>query len=155
MVRYGLFLNVAETKGCWKSIYNFRLRCCPCSTLWGWSGCRKLRNAATKSLSSIRKYVVDKCKSAEATRNSNMFWDTIKSFMIEKVKSSNGSISNKISNSIVNEHAMVVNVLNENFWSSSVNYCNGKPIEEDECIESNIESHNEHLSIVIYIYICI
>ena len=48
MVRYGLFLNVAETKGCWKSIYNFRLRCCPCSTWWGWSGCRKLRNAATK-----------------------------------------------------------------------------------------------------------
>ena len=70
----------------------------------------------------MRKYFDDECNSEKAVRNSKMFWDTIKPFMTDHVKSSNESISIKIGNSIVNEHAVVANAFNEYFWSSSVNY---------------------------------
>ena len=75
-----------------------------------------------------------------------MFWDTIKPFMTDKVKSSNESISIEIGNSIVNEHAVVANTVNEHFGQVASTTSNDKPIEEDECMESIIESNNHHLN---------
>ena len=113
-----------------------------------WEKYRKLRNTATKiKVSSMRKFFDDKCNSEKAVGNSKMFWDTIKPFMTDKVKSSNESISIKIGNSIVNEHAVVANAFNEYFSHVASTIGNDKPIEEDECIESIIESHNDHLSL--------
>ena len=95
----------------------------------------------------MRKFFDDKCNCEKAVGNSKMFWDTIKPFMTDKVKSSNESISIKIGNSIVNEHAVVANAFNEYFSHVASTIGNDKPIEEDECIESIIESHNDHLSL--------
>ena len=95
----------------------------------------------------MRKYFDDKCNSEKAVGNSKMFWDTIKPFMTDKVKSSHESIGIKIGNSIVNEHAVVANAFNEYFGQVASTIGNDKPIEEDECIESIIESHNDHLSL--------
>ena len=53
----------------------------------------------------------------------------------------------KIGNSIVNEHAVVANAFNEYFGQVASTIGNDKPIEEDECIESIIDSHNDHLSL--------
>ena len=113
-----------------------------------WEKYRKLRNTATKiKVSSMRKYFDDKCYSEKAVGNSKMFWDTIKPFMTDKVKSSNESIRIKIGNSIVNEHAVVAKAFNEYFGQVASTIGNDKPFEEDECIESIIESHNDHLSL--------
>ena len=113
-----------------------------------WEKYRQLRNTAAKiKVSSMRKYFDDKCNSEKAVGNSKMFWDTIKPFMTDKVKYSNESISIKIGNSIVNEHAAVTNAFNEYFGQVASTIGNDKPIEEDECIESIIESHNDHLSL--------
>ena len=95
----------------------------------------------------MRKYFDDKCNSEKAVGNSKMFWDAIKPFMTDKVKSSNESISIEIGNSIVNEHAVVANAFNEYFGQVASTIGNDKSIEEDECIESIIESHNDHLSL--------
>ena len=76
-----------------------------------------------------------------------MFWDIIKPFMTDKVKFSNESISIRIGNSIVNEHAVIANAFGEYSGQVAWTIGNEKPIEEDECIESIIESHNDHLSV--------
>ena len=113
-----------------------------------WENYRQLRNTAAKiKVSSMRKYFDDKCNSEKAVGNLKMFWDTIKPFMTDKVKSSNESFSIKIGNFIVNEHAVVANAFNEYFGQVASTIGNDKPIEEDECIESIIESHNDHLSL--------
>ena len=116
MARNSFFLNVAENQRLWEKY-------------------RKIRNTATKiKVSSMRKYVDDNCKSGKTVGNSKMFWDTIKPFMTDKVKSSNESIDIKICNSIVNEHAVVANAFNEYFGQVASTIGNDKPIEEDECI---------------------
>ena len=52
-----------------------------------------------------------------------------------------------ICNSIVNEHAAVANAFTNYFGQVTSTIGNDKSIEEDECIESIIESHNGHLSL--------
>ena len=81
----------------------------------------------------MRKFFDEKFKSEKAVGNSWMFWDTIKPFMTDKVKSSNESISTKIGNSIVNEHAAVANAFNVYFGQVASTIGNDKPIQEDEC----------------------
>ena len=113
-----------------------------------WDVYRKVRNSATKIRTSfMRKYFNDKCNSVKATGNSKMFWDTIKPFMTEKVRSVNENISLKVGDSIINENSAVANAFNEYFGQVASTIGNDEPIGENECIEDIIESHNNHISI--------
>ena len=49
--------------------------------------------------------------------------------------------------SIINENSVVANAFNEYFGQVASTIANDKTIDENECIEDIIESHNNHLSI--------
>ena len=95
----------------------------------------------------MRKYFNDKCNSVKAAGNSKTFWDTIKPFMTEKVRSVNVNISLKVGDSIINENSAVAKAFYEYFGQVSSTIGNDNPIDENEYIEDIIESHNNNLSI--------
>ena len=76
-----------------------------------------------------------------------MFWDTIKPFMTQKVRSVNENIRLKVGDSIINENSAVANAFNEYCGQVASTIGNDNPIDENECIEDIIESHNNHLII--------
>ena len=61
----------------------------------------------------MRKYFDDKCNTVKQPGRTNKFWDTIKPFVTNKVKSSGDVISLKVNDSIVNDPLVVCNMFNE------------------------------------------
>ena len=60
----------------------------------------------------MRKYFDDKCNTVKQTGRTNKFWDTIKPFVTNLVKSSDDVISLKVNASIVNDPHVVCNMFN-------------------------------------------
>ena len=104
-----------------------------------WESYRKSRNAATKlKAESMKKYFEDKCNPMYSTVKQNVFWDSIKPFMTEKVKHDNKSICLKIDDSIISRPAAVCNAFNDYLSSIASSLGNNddalKEFEDIECI---------------------
>ena len=67
--------------------------------------------------------------------------------MTEKMNSVNENISLKVGVSIINENPVVANAFNEFVGQVASTIGNDNQIDENECIEDIIDSHNSHFSI--------
>ena len=79
-----------------------------------WESYGKSRNAATKlKAESMKRYFEDKCNPMYSTVKQNVFWDSIKPSITEKVKHDNKSICLTIDDSIISRPAAVCNAFND------------------------------------------
>ena len=114
-----------------------------------WESYWKSRNAATKwKAESMKRYFEDKCNPMYSTVKQNVFWDSIKPFMTEKVKHDNKLICLKIDNSIISRPAAVCNAFSNYFSSIASSFGNNDDaLKEFEDIESILAAHSDHPSI--------
>ena len=106
-----------------------------------WDSYRKIQNLTTKvKTASMRKYFDDKCNTVKQTGRTNKFWDTIKPFVTNKVKSS-------VNDSIVNDPLVVCNMFNEYFSNVASCFDNDRSIDDDESIDCFVKSHEGHTSL--------
>ena len=113
-----------------------------------WDSYRKNRNLTTKVKTALmRKHFDDKCNTVKQTGRTNKFWDTIKLFVTNKVKSSDDVISLKVYDSIVNGPLVVCNMFNEYFSNVASGFDNDRSIEDDESLDCIVKSHEGQTSI--------
>ena len=113
-----------------------------------WELYRKSRNEASKlKVKSMKIYFEEKCKKQESSRNPGNFWKTIKPFMTEKSTSANSCISLKVDESIISDPQAVCNVFNKYFSEVASNIGHETPIEDNEDIDSIVNSYEGHQSI--------
>ena len=113
-----------------------------------WECFRKARNAATKiKATSMRQYFDDRCNSKHLNGSSKQFWNTIKPFVTDKVRTKYDHITLKVNDSIENEPSAVCNIFNEYFSNVASEIGNENSIDDNESIESVVKSYDEHQSI--------
>ena len=113
-----------------------------------WELYRKSRNEASKlKVKSMKIYFEEKCNKQESSRNPGNFWKTLKSFMTEKSTSANSCISLKVDESIISDPQAVCNAFNKYFSEVASNIGHETPIEDNEDIDSIVNSYEGHQSI--------
>ena len=95
----------------------------------------------------MRQYFDDRCNSKHLNGSSKQFWNKIKPFVTDKVKTKYDHITLKVNDSIENEPCAVCNIFNEYFSNVASEIGNEKSIDDNESIESVVKSYDEHQSI--------
>ena len=142
------FMNSKLRKACHqkamlRNIYfkNGRTKC-------SWENYRKIRNHVAKLKStSIQNYFAERCSQNNMQNNPSRYWETVKPFMTDKMKTRHNVITLQHNGKILNDPSAVSNIFNDYFSNVALEIGNEKPMCEDEDIESVFKMYENHQSV--------
>ena len=117
-------------------------------TKCSWEHYRKIRNHVAKLKStSIQNYFAERCSQNNMQNNPSKYWETVKPFMTDKMKTRHDVITLQHNGKILNDPSAVSNIFNDYFSNVALEIGDEKPMCEDEDIESVFKMYENHESV--------